>query len=99
MSTQQASEPTLKEWQAGAANVIEFAEAAYQRGELGDAVAIGFRLTATVHAMKRAHQAGARKIAREYAEQVGIDFDLLDQQVGARIYEHVQISRLEAGLS
>jgi hypothetical protein len=85
----------LKEIQAAAAKVMIDTEEAYRRGELDDSIAVGFRLDLVMHCMKSAHQPGARKIVREFCEQVGIDFDELDGQARGRIYEHIQISRLE----
>lgn len=87
----------LQEVQAAGAKVLTEMQSAFERGELSDAtVAIGFRLLTVAHMMKAAHQPGALRIAREYADAVGLDFELLDEQVQARIYEHVQAQRIEA---
>lgn len=76
--------------------VIEGAMSAHARGELSDHVVLGWRLVTTALVMKPAHQPGAVKIARDYAEAVGIDFDVMAEQVEARIYESVQFDRLSA---
>jgi hypothetical protein len=86
---------TLGEIQAGAATVIADAQEANERGSLSDSIAVGFHLDAVMLAMKNAHQPGARKIVQEYCEQVGMDYATLDGQVRARIYEAIQIARLE----
>lgn len=88
----------LQEVQAAGAKLIVDAAAAHERGEMGDALAIGFRLCTVMHCMVLGAQPAARKIVEEYCDQVGIKFDVLDEQVEARIYEHVQLARLEAGL-
>lgn len=89
----------LQEVQKAGARVIEDVMEAHKQGQLTEHVVLGFRLSTVAHMMVLAHQPGALKIAREYAEAVGLNFDQLDEQVEARIYERVQIDRLEAGVT
>jgi hypothetical protein len=90
---------TLGEIQAGAAKVIADVRSANEQGVLSDGIAVGMHLDAVMLAMKNAHQPGALKIVREYCQEVGLDYALLDQQVRARIYEAAQIARMEKGLA
>lgn len=76
--------------------VIEDATSAHARGELSDHVLLGWRLATTALIMKPAHQPGAVKTARDYSDAVGINFDILAEQIEARIYEVVQFERLAA---
>lgn len=85
--------PQSRRLRAGG-RVIEEAMAAHARGELSDHEVLGWRLATTALIMKSAHQPGAVKIARDYAEAVGIDFDKLAEQIEARIYETVQFEDL-----
>lgn len=86
----------LQQVQRAGARVLVESKAAFERGELSDATALGLRLVTVAHMMKLEHQPGALKIAREYAEALGMSFEALDEQVQARIYEHVQVDQLEA---
>lgn len=74
--------------------VITDAMEAYARGELSDHVVLGWRLATTALIMKAAHQPGAVKIARDYAEAVGIDFGVMVEQIKARLYEQMQFEAL-----
>lgn len=88
----------MSERMRSAGKAIQEAMAAFERGELSDATVLGFRLTATALAMKNAHQPGALKIAKDYCEAVGIDPDLMEEQVAARMYEATQLEAMEKGL-
>lgn len=88
----------LQETQAATAKVLLESNEAHEQGVLTDTLYIGVRLTLIMQMMKQAHQLGARKIVREYCEQVGIDFDALHQQLAGRVYEHVQLDRMEETL-
>lgn len=92
-----AEHDELREVQQAGAKVLEDSKAAFERGEMSDAIALVFRLTTVALMMKPAHQPGAVKIARECAEMMGFDFDVLEEQVQARIYEQVQFARITAG--
>ena len=74
--------------------VITDAMEAHASGELSDHLVLGWRLATTALIMKPAHQPGAVKIARDYADAVGIDFDAMSEQIEARIYEAVQFDAL-----
>ena len=89
----------LQDIQRAGVRVLNESKTAFERGELTDDMALGIRLVVVSLMMKAAHQPDALKIAREYAEAVGLDFDFLMQQMEARIYEQVQIDRLEGDLS
>jgi hypothetical protein len=85
----------LQEVQRAGAKVIEDFVAAHRRGEVTDHVFIAVRLTTVALMMKLAYRTAALKIAQEYADLVGLDADLIEEQVSARIYEHVQLARIE----
>lgn len=84
----------LQEVQAACGKILDESRAAFDRGELSDAVVLGIRLTVVSLMMKPAYQVAALKIAEEYATAVGIDFDTLEEQLRARIYEAVQLARI-----
>lgn len=82
-----------------AGQVISDIIAANRRGELSDALALGMKLSATAQAMKVAHQPGALKIVRDYADALGMDADILHEQVAARIYEAARVDEIKDGLA
>ena len=88
---------TIKEVQQAGVRVITDAELAFARGEISDGLALVFRLTAIALMLKPAHQPGAIKIVKECAYVLGIDFEMVLEQVGARIYEHVELARIVEG--
>jgi hypothetical protein len=89
----------LQDVQRAGGEVLKESEAAHERGELSDAVVLGFRLVVVSLMMKPAYRPAALKIAKEYAQAVGIDYAALEEQIQARIYQHVQIACLEADIS
>lgn len=88
----------FQEVQAAAAKVLLEANDAHEKKVLADNLYIGVRLTLIMKMMKESHQSGARKIVREYCEQVGVSFDALHEQMEIRIYELVQLARMEQEL-
>lgn len=88
----------LQETQAAAAKILLESDKVHEQGVLKDDVYIGVRLTLIMLMMKESHQSGARKIVREFCEQVGLNFDILHQQLAGRVYEHVQLARMENDL-
>ena len=56
------------------------------------------KLMLRVHMLKRAYQRGAEHIVQTYCEETGLDYAQIEEQIGARVYQQVQLNRIEKGL-
>lgn len=88
----------LGDVQTAATRVLGDMRAAAERGEISEWTALVFRLYAIAHMMNPAHKPGGLRIAQEAAFQLGMNADLIDGQVQARIYEQFQALQMERSL-
>ncbi len=91
-------EPTLGEVQRAAAEVQKSVERAHDSQAISDTLAVGMKLSLRVHMLKKAHRPGADHVVQAFCEETGLDYVALEQQIGARVYEQVQLARIEKGL-
>lgn len=89
----------LSEIQKAAGKVLNDVNGAFEAGDISDSTALLFHLQLVARSMKLQHQDAATKIVSEACRLMGLNYETLEEQVDARIYEYVQLEHLENSLN
>lgn len=81
--------------QKAVGKVLDDVNDAFQSGDISAPTALLFHLMLVARSMKTQYKHPATKIVSEACRFMGFNYEILEEQVDARIYEYVQLENLE----